>query len=134
MALTRKQLASLLGLELIGTLNALIAFRLWDSRLWAATHAGLVFVFIEAFIFWRINRTGSAARYFTFWANGFQLVGFSLPMLLTRWMNLGIPFAELKIWGISGPLFHGLSEAFYCVLMVATVVDLMRAPKNRSID
>jgi hypothetical protein len=64
---------------------------------------------------------------FVFWLGLIHLFVLSLPMMITRLLTVGAEFSDVKIFGIiPGPAFHHLSEGFYLVLVVGTVVDRIR--------
>ena len=130
MGLNRKHLALVLGAEIFGSLNAVFAFRYLDRPV-AAFYAALTFVLLAFLICGLVYAGGRAQRYFTFWANLVQLGIFAGPMLIVRTLNSEVPFSEISIFGLSGPLFHGISEGFYCVLLLSTIVDLVRNPVLR---
>jgi hypothetical protein len=47
-------------------------------------------------------------------------------MVITRFLHAGDAFADVRIWGLSGPLFHRLSGWVFACLILCTFINLAR--------
>ncbi|HVK60275.1 MAG TPA: hypothetical protein VM432_01945, partial [Bdellovibrionales bacterium] len=63
----------------------------------------------------------------TFYASLAHLFLTSLPLTITRFANYSLDFGDVRILGLPGPVFHGLSSAVYLVLILSTIFDLVRS-------
>ena len=102
-----------------------------ESRLIAGLVAGAIFVSLGVFIV----AVGAQVRAFrktpTFWAGVLHLFGSALPLLITRMMGLSKNFEDVRVLGISGPVFHQVSTGIFAVLLIATAFDLVRSWRRR---
>jgi hypothetical protein len=92
----------------------------------AGAIAGGVFIALGVFIVsfaikWRLL-LGTA----TFWLGCAHLFLVALPMVVIRLLNAEEQFSQVRIWGLSGPLFHRVSTGLYLVLMISTAFDWWR--------
>lgn len=122
-----KTLALFLGLEVLAIIWAGAVFKIFESRLLAGAMAGAYFVLSAGYMFAMILRWRDRWRALTLYAVSVQLFVIALPMVITRFWNYARPFEDVRILGLAGPEFHSLSTRVFSVLMVATVIDAIRA-------
>lgn len=124
--MNRKDLLWFLALELLAVVWAGLVFRIFESRLVAGAMAGGFFVLSASFMAYRAYHWPDKWISPTWYAVLTHLFGISLPMVITRFLNAGVPFEQVRIWGLEGPVFHKLSTTVFSILMLATLVDLAR--------
>lgn len=115
------------GLEVFAIIWAGVLFSVLPSKLVAGGLAGLYFVGSGLFMLYRAvqwPRHWSSLVWYVLLVHVFVI---SLPMLLGRFFNSDIPFEQLHIMGLSGPQFHQVSSIVFSGLMLATVIDWLRA-------
>lgn len=116
-------------IALIGVVAAI--FALIESKQKAGALTGTLFI---ALGFWIVGAAAihpALRRTFTFGVGCVHLFAVSLPMVIVRQLNAGIDFRDLRIWGVPGPAFHGISSVVYLILICATAVDLFKNKKAR---
>jgi hypothetical protein len=120
----RRDLYIFLGLKFFAVVWAGAVFGLVSARLWAAALVGGYFVLSAFYMTWRAwpERWRSASIY----PLTVHLWGLSLPMVITRFLHAGDAFADVRIWGLSGPLFHRRSGWVFACLILSTFLDLAR--------
>jgi hypothetical protein len=127
----QKYLIWLFMAELVVVFAVGAIFRIVEPRLTAAFIAGSLFVVLGI----AIVAYGFLERRFlktpTFAIGVVHLCGIALPLLITRVIHSDLGFADVNVWGLSGPVFHKLSTWVYLGLMVATIFDLYRVRKNK---
>ncbi len=126
-----------LGLALIGGALAGLSFSLIPSRLVAGAVAGAGFLGVGGYCLWITWRAQKPWMWVTFYTSLVHLFGISLPMIIVRWMDPSVPFAQMKVWGIQGHQFHLYSTNFYYTLILGLALDGLRAwiaehSKNKS--
>ncbi|HUB63007.1 MAG TPA: hypothetical protein VL996_00895 [Methylocella sp.] len=122
----RRDLYIFLGLELFAVVWAGAVFSLVSTRLLAAALAGGYFVLSALYMNWRAWNWPQFWRSATFYPLTVHLWGISLPMVITRFLHAKDAFADVRIWGLSGPLFHRLSVWVFGSLILCTFIDLAR--------
>ena len=50
----------------------------------------------------------------------------STLLAMERDLNWDLAFDEISIWGLAGPLFHKLSNYFFFLMVLTTIVDGVR--------
>lgn len=98
-------------------------FRLITERLIAGALAGTLFVALGLWIVISGVRSKTLRRSATFIMGCVHLFAIALPMVITRFMNAALAFADVRILGLPGPVFHQLSTGVYALMIVATVGD-----------
>lgn len=121
-----RELILFLGLQLLAIAIAGASFVLIESRLWAGAVAGGYFVISGLFMVFRAWRWPDKWRLFFWYPLLVHVFGISIPMVTTRFMQAGLSFEQIRIWGLEGPQFHRLSTTVFMILMIATVVDIAR--------
>lgn len=126
-----------LGLALAGGVLAGLSFSLIPSRLIAGAVAGVGFLIVGGYSLKISLKAPKPWIWVTLYTSVIHLFGISLPMIIVRWMDPSIPFAQMKVWGIPGHQFHFYSTNFYYTLMLGLALDGVRAwlverSKNKS--
>ncbi|MBX3021468.1 MAG: hypothetical protein KF799_07285 [Bdellovibrionales bacterium] len=124
--MNRKDLLWFLGLEVFAVIWAGAVFSLFSSRVMAGAFAGTYFVLSGAYIAYRVWTWSDKWASPTWYAVLAHLFGISLPLVITRFLNVDTPFEQVRILGLEGPEFHRLSTTVFSLLMVSTVLDLVR--------
>jgi hypothetical protein len=122
----RRDLYIFLGLEFFGVVWAGAVFSLVSTRPLAAALAGGYFVLSAFYMYWRAWNWPDRWRSASIYPLTVHLWGFSLPMVITRFLHAGDAFTDVRIWGLSGPLFHRLSSWVFMCLILCTFIDLAR--------
>ena len=122
----RRDLIVFLILEFLAIAVAGGSFALISSRLVAGLVAGLYFILSSAWMLGRIVKWPTPWRALTLYPLCVHLFVISLPMVVTRLVHADADFADVRIWGLAGPVFHRLSTSVFSGLIMATVVDLVR--------
>ena len=110
-----------LGLALAGGVLAGLSFSLIPSRLIAGAVAGVGFLLVGGYCLKVTLRASKPWIWVTFYTSLIHLFGISLPMIIVRWMDPSMPFAQMKVWGIPGHQFHFYSTNFYYTLIWKTI-------------
>lgn len=108
--------------QILAGLNAGLSFSLLESRYVAALWAGSVFLLLGCGIataIWRKRKWRSVL----FWVAVLHIVIFSIPLLGSRILDPVTPFEDMTFWGIAGPEFHKISERFYSIFILVTVLE-----------
>lgn len=109
-------------LQILIGVNAGLSFSLLPSRYMAALVAGTGFLLLGIYIaavMFRLRKWKSAL----FWMAVIHLVIFSIPLLGSRLLDPSTAFEEMTFWGMPGPEFHKLSERFYGLFIVVTLIE-----------
>jgi hypothetical protein len=122
----RRDLYIFLGLEFFAVVWAGAVFSLVSTRLLAAALAGGFFVLSAFYMTWRAWNWPECWRSATIYPLTVHLWAVSLPMLITRFLHAGDAFADVRIWGLSGPQFHRLAGGVFACLILCTLIDLAR--------
>jgi hypothetical protein len=129
-----KILSFVFGFEIAAMIVAYLSFQMIADRGLASVVAGSMFVALGVTILTLGMRDRAFRKTFTFWLGLIHLFVISLPMMGTRIATFGADFQSVLILGmIPGPTFHKLSEMFYIVLVIGTVIDrvMFRAEQRR---
>lgn len=125
----------LLGiLELLVSATVVAIFRLIEDRFLAGMVAGSLFIAVGLLIVGRGLAERTFRRSATFVIGCVHLLAIAMPMVVVRLLNRDVEFREIRIWGMPGPVFHGLSEMLYLILLIATFGEgLWRWQKGRKL-
>ncbi len=129
-----KILSFVFGFEIAAMIVAYLSFQMIPDRGLASIVAGSMFVALGVTIVTLGMRDRAFRKTFTFWLGLIHLFVISLPMMGTRIATFGADFHSILILGIiPGPTFHRMSEMFYIVLVIGTVIDrvMFRAEQRR---
>lgn len=129
-----KILSFVFGFEIAAMGVAYLSFKMIEDRGLASIVAGSMFVALGVTILTLGLKDRAFRKTFTFWLGLIHLFVISLPMMGTRIATFGADFQSIKILGlVPGPDFHRMSEMFYIVLVIGTVVDrvMFRAEQRR---
>lgn len=122
-----KILSFVFGFEIAAMIVAFASFKMIADRGVASIIAGSMFVALGVTIVALGLRDRGFRKTFTFWLGLIHLFVISLPMMGTRIATMGADFHSVLILGvIPGPTFHRMSEMFYVVLVIGTVIDRVR--------
>ncbi len=122
-----KILSFVFGFEIAAMVVAYLSFQVIADRGFASVVAGSTFVALGVTILALGMRDRNFRKTFTFWLGLIHLFVISLPMMGTRIATWGADFHSVQILGmIPGPTFHRMSEMFYVVLVIGTVIDRIR--------
>jgi len=113
--------------EVLIVILAVCSFVLIKKPIVAGFVAGVFFVSLGVWIVWSGLRSRGIRYSGTFGLGCVHLFIIALPLMITRFLNVSVDFTEVRILGLSGPLFHQLSTVVYFSLMFATSVDLFFA-------
>lgn len=122
----KKDLQRFLVFQLVALVWALAMFRLIEIKWQAGLMAGGMFVALGLFMVLRSLRWIGRFRMASFYLARIHLWLFALPMVLVRLRFLGHDFADLHFLGISGPIYHRISEMAFLIMVAATLVDWLR--------
>ncbi len=107
------------------------SFSLIENRRIAGAIAGSYFVISGLFMFWRTIRWEAKWRSLMIYPLITHVFLISIPMVVSRFTQIGAEFESVKILGLDGPDFHKVSTRVFTVLMCATAIDLVRALRAR---
>jgi len=124
--MNRKDLLWFLVLEIAAVVWAGAVFSLFESRLVAGAMAGAYFVALGVFITYRVSRWPEKWTSPVWYPGLIHLFVVSLPMVITRFLNSDLPFDQVHILGLEGPVFHRLSTTVFSALILGTLFDLAR--------
>ncbi len=102
----------------------ILIFKFIEPKSHAGIVAGLFFVLIGALLVLRNFSWVNYKKSPVFWLSCVHLFLIALPMLVFRFMNLDIPFEEVRILGLEGPVLHKISENVFMCLIVSTFGEL----------
>ena len=123
----RRDLSIFLALEVFAIIWAVRMFALLPSKLWAGALAGGYFVVSGIFMLTLSQRWPHKWKSLTWYILFVHVFAVSLPMLVSRFAQVALEFADVKIMGFSGPVFHQISTGVFSVLILATLIDWVRA-------
>ena len=124
--MNRKDLSLFLILQLLAIAVAGLSFALIQSRLLAGGIAGFYFLFSGLYMtvkVWRWKDKWQTTMFYPLLVHVFVI---SLPMIVTRFLNMGTGFTRVRILGLPGPVFHQMSSLVFVILLVATLIDWVR--------
>jgi hypothetical protein len=96
------------------------------SRLVAGALAGGYFVVSGIFMLAMANHWPRKWKSLTWYVLFVHVFAISLPMLMSRFAQMALPFDDVRVFGIPGPVFHQISSTVFSILMGATVIDGLR--------
>jgi hypothetical protein len=100
-----------------------MSFKLIHPKEFASLFAGSSFVigcFVVLYAEWlRFHHLKSLTSIATM----LFLFLFAIPIFGVRLLNYGIPFDQLKVWGIPSPMMHGLSNYGFILMVLVIVFD-----------
>lgn len=111
--LIRKDLKTLLGVQLATVPLVLLIFKFITPIKLAALFAGAVFIFFGLFGFIKTRRHQPLGQNYLAWLFAVHIFIISLPMIVVRVLNWSAEFSSLTIWWLPAPLFHSLSSGLY---------------------
>lgn len=121
-----KLLGIFLAIEIVVVVAVVLIFRTVDSKQVAATVTGSLFVLLGISLLVGTFRSGQPFHQALFWVSALFLFAVAIPMMWVRLSNWGVDFSELRVWGVSAPVFHQQANTAYILMVVATVVDRFR--------
>jgi hypothetical protein len=102
----------------------ILCFKIFAPPKIAAVIAASIFVLV-GFTMIRMTRKWEEYRtYLCYWCIRIHVFIFSVPMLIGRLIFWNKNFEDIVYFTVSGPTFHKISEKFYLVMVVCTLVDL----------
>ena len=122
----RRDLWIFLGLDIFAIAWAGAMFSVLESKLVAGALAGGYFVISGLAMLVMANRWPDKWKSVTWYVLFLHVFGVSIPMLTSRFAQMTVTFDEVRIFGISGPVFHQISSLVFGLLMAATAIDLLR--------
>lgn len=117
--------------EVIVIFLVMMIFRFIPDRQIAATVAGVLFVGLPVIMMALEYRRARFAESYWYLAVLQFWVLFALPILGLRLMNWGVPFDQLSVFGVPGPLLHQISSKSYIVMMIVTAVVWGKLARKR---
>lgn len=120
-----RHLRGLLFLEVF-TLPIVVAiFKFIESRMMAGLVAGALFIVVGLILVYTNYIWIGFKKSPVFWLSCVHLFLIAIPIYVFRNLNLEVPFEEVLIFGIPGPIVHKISEKVFSVLMLVTLGELM---------
>ncbi len=123
-----------LFLFVLSTFVAIAVFKYLDNRVLAGLVAGITFVLVGISYLWQLTRYLDYFKKLSFYPAFLHVFIFAIPMMAKRQMSPEIPMEDLMIFGVSGPIFHRLSESVFLTLMVFTLFDALISLKRSHRD
>ena len=131
--MNKRDLLIFLGLQLFAAFWAGVVFSIFESRLLAGALAGTYFVASGLYMFRVVWRWQDKWMSLTIYPLIVHVFVISIPMVVARFSQFQSNFEQIKIWGLEGPAFHQLSTTVFGGLLLATVLDLVRALRSKKI-
>lgn len=125
--MNRRDLVLFFILEILAIFWAGMLFATLENKRFVGALAGAYFVLSGLFMLYRAVRWPARWSSPTWYALMVHVFVISLPMLLLRFLQRDLDFNDVRILGLSGPAFHNLSSIVFTLLIVATIVDWIRA-------
>lgn len=122
-----KDLILFLTLEVLSVVWAAACFTLIPAKVVAGALAGGFFLLSGLFMLARIVRWKKWWEAWVLYPLLIYLFGCTIPMLWVRFSSPRTDFAELKIFGLSGPEFHHVSSSVLGLLTLVTLAETMAA-------
>jgi hypothetical protein len=110
-------------LEMAVAISVVFVFRLIESRQAAGLVAGSLFIAVGISVLIAGLTDGEFRKSMTFVLGCVHLFVAALPMVIFRLLNWGEEFASIQVWGLPGPVFHGISQVIYVGMIVSTVIE-----------
>ena len=124
--MNRRDLILFFILQILAIVWAGTVFSILQAKL-AGGLAGGYFVVSGLFMLSRARRWPKRWSSLTWYCLMLHVFAISLPMLIARFLQIDAEFSEVRVMGIPGPVFHNISSTVFSILMLATVVDWIRA-------
>ncbi len=118
-----------LGLQIFAILWAGLVFSILTNHRLAGALAGGYFVITGLFMLYRTRHWPRKWHSLTIYVLLIHVFLISIPMLAARAWQLDADFTDVRIWGLSGPVFHKISSGVFSALIGALFIDRMRAGK-----
>jgi hypothetical protein len=122
-----RDLRIFLGLELLAIPWAALVFSYLQDHRTAGFLAGGYFVFSGLYMLHRARLWPRKWHSLTIYLLMVHVLLISLPMLISRIVQLESDFTNVRIFGIPGPEFHNLSTGVFSALIGVTLIDWWRA-------
>lgn len=116
-----RELNLFIVLQILTVPLVVLIFRTIEPRPLAASLAGLWFCGLSSFLVIRSFRRSSGHLRALFAVSAFFALGIAYPMLVVRAWNWAVPFDQVWIWGVPGPVVHRLSNGIFLLLFGLTV-------------
>ncbi|MFS4460984.1 hypothetical protein [Bdellovibrio sp. HCB2-146] len=107
-------------------------FKWVENRQIAATLAGLLFVILPTVQMIKEYQRAELEEQWWFVAVLQFWTLFALPILWIRLTNWGVPFDQLSLIGIPGPVIHSWSSKSYTAMMILTIWTAFKTKKAGS--
>ena len=120
---TQRHLVFLLGIQIVTIVAVIFIFRWIQPKMVASLIAGGSFVVMGLILLTRILSWIDFQKRPIFWMTGLHLGGVSIPMVFQRISHWGEDFAQIRVWGISGPAFHGFANVVSLGLLLVTCFE-----------
>jgi hypothetical protein len=127
-----RDLVIFLVLELIAIAWAGLVFSVLESKILAGALAGSYFVASGLYMLWKAIQWPNKWRSLTWYALFVHVFVVSLPMLISRMLQVDLNFDEVRILGLPGPAFHQVSSYVFAGLILATILDWVRIKRRGS--
>lgn len=118
-----KDLLLFLALEVLSVVWAAGIFQLVPSKVLAGGLAGGFFLLSGGYMLFRILRWPRWWEAWVLYPLLVYLFFITIPMLYERFTHIGLPFEQVRIWGIPGPEFHHISSSTLGLLFLVTLVE-----------
>ncbi|MGZ3723768.1 MAG: hypothetical protein ACXVA9_12585 [Bdellovibrionales bacterium] len=123
----RRDLLIFLAIELFAIVWAGTMFTLLESKLIAGALAGGYFVVSGIIMLGMANHWPEKWKSITWYVLFVHVFVISLPMLMSRFAQMALSFEDVRILGLSGPVFHQISTTVFSVLIGGTILDWLRS-------
>jgi len=118
-----------LGVELFAIAWAGLWFSTLDNKILAGALAGGYFLFSGLYMLWRLRGWSPRWQSPTWYVLLVHVFAISLPMLISRFMQINLSFEDVRILGLTGPQFHQVSNYVFMALIFSTIVDGVRVKR-----
>lgn len=119
-----KDLLLILSLQILTVPLVILSFKIFEPKKLAAVIAASIFVLV-GFTMIRVTRKWEEYRtHLCYWCIRIHVFIFSVPMLIGRLIFWEKDFEDIVYFAVSGPTFHKISERFYLIMMICTLIDL----------
>ncbi|MGE0528559.1 MAG: hypothetical protein AB7G93_17455 [Bdellovibrionales bacterium] len=121
-----RDLKFFLALQIFAVIWAGMVFSLIEARVWAGALAGGYFLGAGLFMLARIWKWPRKWKSLTLYPLFLHVFLISIPLLVSRFLQIGKDFEAVQVLGLEGPVFHRLSTMVFSALIAATLLDLVR--------
>jgi hypothetical protein len=119
-----KDILLLLSLQIVAVPLVILSFKIFEPKKLAAIIAASIFILV-GFTMIRLTRKWEEYRtHLCYWCIRIHVFIFSVPMLIGRLIFWDREFEDIVYFAVPGPVFHKMSERFYVVMFVCTLIDL----------